>query len=195
MKAILGTKQDMTRVFKEEKSIPCTVIDVSNCFVSRKQENAFELGIGEKRKANKAMEGIYKEAKKVPSIKKFFKGKFEPELNAGDEVNPLSTFDIGDKVTITGTSKGKGFQGVVKRWRFAGGPRTHGQSDRLRAPGSIGAGTTPGRVWKGKKMGGRMGGDTITIKNVEILDIKDKLLLLSGPIPGAKGKVIAIYKE
>ena len=116
-------------------------------------------------------------------------------MKVGDEVNPSSTFDIGDKVTITGTSKGKGFQGVVKRWKFAGGPRTHGQSDRLRAPGSIGAGTTPGRVWKGKKMGGRMGGDTITIKGVEVLDIKDNFLVLSGPIPGAKGKVIAIYKE
>lgn len=195
MKAILGTKQDMTRVFKEEKSVPCTIVDVSKCFVSRKQENGFELGIGEKKQANKAMKGIYKEAKKVPFEKKFFKGEFEPELKVGDEVDPSSAFDIGDKVTITGTSKGKGFQGVVKRWKFAGGPRTHGQSDRLRAPGSIGAGTTPGRVWKGKKMGGKMGGDTITIKGVEVLDIKDNFLVLSGPIPGAKGKVIAIYKE
>jgi large subunit ribosomal protein L3 len=195
MKAILGTKQDMTRVFKEEKSVPCTIIDVSNCYISKKDENGFELGIGENKKANKALKGNYKEAKKVPSEKKFFKGEFEHDLNIGDEINPSSTFDIGDKVTITGTSKGKGFQGVVKRWGFHGGPRTHGQSDRLRAPGSIGAGTDPGRVWKGKKMGGRMGGDTITLKNIEILDIKDNFLVLSGPIPGAKGKVIAIYTE
>jgi len=195
MKAILGIKQDMTRIFKEEKSIPCTIVDVSNCFLSRKQENGFELGIGEKRKAKKSLTGIYKKAKKVPSRSNFFKGNFEPELKEGDTINPSSTFDIGDRVTITGTSKGKGFQGVVKRWGFAGGPRTHGQSDRLRAPGSIGAGTDPGRVWKGKKMGGRMGGDTVTIKGVEILNIKDNLLVLSGPIPGAKGKLVAIFRE
>ena len=195
MKAILGIKKDMTRIFKEEKSVPCTIIDVSNCFLSRKQENGFELGIGEKRKAIKSMQGIYKEAKKVPSRSKFFKGKFEPELKVGDTINPASAFDVGDKVTITGISKGKGFQGVVKRWGFAGGPRTHGQSDRLRAPGSIGAGTDPGRVWKGKKMGGRMGGDTVTIKGVEVLDIKDNLMVLSGPIPGAKGKLVAIFRE
>lgn len=195
MKAILGTKQEMTRVFKEEKSIPCTIIDVSNCFVSRKQENGFELGIGEMKKANKALKGSYKDAKKVPSKKKFFKGKFEPELNIGDEVNPSSTFDIGDKVIVTGISKGKGFQGVVKRWRFAGGPKTHGQSNKLRSPGAIGAGTDPGRIFKGKRMGGRMGSDTITVKGIEVLDIKDNFLVLSGPIPGAKGKVVVIYKE
>lgn len=195
MKAILGTKQDMTRVFREEKSIPCTIIDVSKCFVSRKRENGFELGIGEMRKANKAMKGIYKDAKKVPSEKQFFKGDFEPELNIGDEINPSSTFDIGDKVTVTGISKGKGFQGVVKRYRFSGGPKTHGQSNKWRAPGSIGAGTDPGRVVKGKRMAGRMGGDTVTVKGIEILDIKDNYLVLSGPIPGAKGKVIAVYKE
>jgi len=195
MKAILGTKQDMTRIFKEEKSVPCTIVDVSNCFVSRKQENGFELGIGENKKAKSALKGNYKDAKKVPSMKKFFKGAFEPELNIGDEVNPSSAFDIGDKVTVTGISKGKGFQGVVKRWRFSGGPKTHGQSDRLRAPGSIGAGTDPGRVLKGKRMGGRMGSDKVTINGVEVLDIKDNLLVLSGPIPGAKGKLIAVYKE
>lgn len=185
----------MTRVFKEEKSVPCTVVDVSNCFVSRKQENGIELGIGENKKAKSALKGNYKDAKKVPAMKKFFKGNFEPELNTGDVINPESSFDIGDKVVVTGISKGKGFQGVVKRWGFAGGPKTHGQSNKLRAPGSIGAGTTPGRVLKGKRMAGRMGGDTVTIKGVEILDIKENLLVLSGPIPGAKGKLIAVYKE
>jgi large subunit ribosomal protein L3 len=195
MKAIIGTKKDMTRVFKEEKSIPCTIVDVSNCFMSKKDEKGFELGIGEKKNATKALKGNYKEAKKVPFRKKFFAGEFEPELKVGDEINPESAFDIGDKVTVTGISKGKGFQGVVKRWGFHGGPRTHGQSDRLRAPGSIGAGTDPGRVWKGKKMGGRMGGDTVTLKGIEVLDIKDNLLVLSGPMPGVKGGLITIYKE
>ena len=195
MKAIIGTKQDMTRVFKEEKSVPCTIVDVSNCFMSRKQENGFELGLGEKKHPNRALTGSYKGAKRVPSMKKFFSGTFEPELNIGDEINPSAAFDIGDKVTVTGISKGKGFQGVVKRWGFAGGQRTHGQSDRQRAPGSIGAGTDPGRVWKGKKMGGRMGSDTVTLKGIEVLNIKDNLLVLSGPIPGSKGKLVAIFKE
>ncbi len=195
MKAILGTKQDMTMVFRGEKSIPCTVVDVSKCFVSKKQENGFELGIGEMRKANRSLKGMYKDANKVPEEKRFFKGNFEPELNVGDGINPSSAFDIGDKVVVTGISKGKGFQGVVKRYKFAGGPKTHGQSDRLRAPGAIAAGTDPGRIFKGKRMAGRMGGDTVTIKGVEVLDIKDSFLVLSGPIPGAKGKVIAIYKE
>jgi len=92
-------------------------------------------------------------------------------------------------------SKGKGFAGVVKRWGFAGGPKTHGQSDRHRAPGSIGAGTTPGRVLKGKKMAGRKGGDTVTLLNKEIVDIKDNYILVSGPVPGSNGDLVAIYSE
>lgn len=103
---------------------------------------------------------------------------------------------VGDKVKITGISKGKGFAGVVKRWKFAGGPRTHGQSDRERAPGSIGQTTTPGRVYKGKKMAGRMGGKKVTIKGLKVVEIKpeEKLLVVKGLIPGNKGSFVRVSK-
>lgn len=105
------------------------------------------------------------------------------------------TFVIGDTVTLSGVSKGKGFAGVVKRYKFKGGPRTHGQSDRLRAPGSIGAGASPGRVFKGTRMGGRMGTDIVTIKGKKIVDIKENYILISGPVPGSNGDLIAIFTE
>jgi len=103
---------------------------------------------------------------------------------------------VGDKVKVTGTSKGKGFAGVVKRWHFAGGPRTHGQSDRERAPGSIGQTTTPGRVYKGKKMAGRMGGKKVTVKGLKVVEVKpeEKLLVIKGLIPGNKGGLVKINK-
>lgn len=103
---------------------------------------------------------------------------------------------IGDKVKVTGISKGKGFAGVVKRWKFAGGPRTHGQSDRERAPGSIGQTTTPGRVYKGKKMAGRMGGKRITIKGLKVVEIKpeENILVVKGLVPGNKGGMLKISK-
>ena len=192
MKALLGTKKGMTRIFKEDKVIPVTVVEVKDCVLSNKEEKGFELGLGETKKPNKAITGKYKEVKKVPQNRQYFRG--ETELNVGDKIE-ASTLEAGEKVTIMGVSKGKGFQGVVKRWGFKGGQRTHGQSDRLRAPGSIGAGTDPGRVFKGKKMGGRMGSDTVTIKNKEIVDVKDEYLLISGPLPGSNGDLIAIYTE
>lgn len=103
---------------------------------------------------------------------------------------------VGDKVKITGISKGKGFAGVIKRWKFAGGPRTHGQSDRERAPGSIGQSTTPGRVYKGKHMAGRMGGKQVTVKNLKVMEIKpeEKLLILKGLVPGNKKGKLKISK-
>lgn len=104
---------------------------------------------------------------------------------------------VGDQLKVTGNSKGKGFAGVVKRWHFAGGPRTHGQSDRERAPGSIGQTTTPGRVYKGKHMAGRLGGKKVTIKGLKILEIKpeEKLLIVSGLVPGRKGGILKITKQ
>src|SRR3990167_3061003 len=107
-------------------------------------------------------------------------------LSVGDVVGISDVIKEGDSVEVSGVSKGKGFAGVVKRWKFAGGPKTHGQSDRLRAPGSIGQGTTPGRVYKGKKMAGRMGGNTVSIKNIKVVavDAEKNELHLSGPVPG-----------
>ena len=114
----------------------------------------------------------------------------------GDSITPAQVLEAGDLVSVSGVSKGKGFQGVVKRWGFKGGPRTHGQSDRLRAPGSIGQGTTPGRVWKGKKMAGRMGSDQQTVKNLTVLKVDETTgeLSLSGPVPGTAGTLLMITK-
>lgn len=194
MKALIGIKKGMTRVIKDEKIVPVTVLDVSGCVLSNKEAMGFELGLGESKKSSKALAGKYKELKKIPLFRKYFKGDLSEEVKIGDEIK-VDTFTVGEKVTVTGTSKGKGFAGVVKRWGFGGGPRTRGQSDRLRAPGSIGAGTDPGRVLKGKKMGGRAGQDTVTIKDKEIIDIKENYILISGPVPGPKGQVVSIFIE
>lgn len=194
MKALIGIKKGMTRVFKDDKVVPVTIVDTQGCVLSNIEPKGFELGIGEKKNPNKAMQGKYKDVKKVPSLRKYFKGSLSEEHKVGQEIKS-EIFSVGDKVSVSGVSKGKGFAGVVKRWGFSGGPKTHGQSDRLRAPGSIGAGTDPGRVLKGKKMGGRMGQDNVTLKEKEILGIEDNLVLIAGPIPGSKGDMVAIYEE
>ncbi|KKP78125.1 MAG: 50S ribosomal protein L3 [candidate division WS6 bacterium GW2011_GWF1_35_23] len=194
MKALIGIKKGMTRVVKGDNIVPVTVLDVTGCILSKKEAMGFELGLGEKKKSTKALAGKYKEAKRIPLFRKYFKGDLGEEVKIGDEIKTES-FTVGEKVTVTGISKGKGFEGVVKRWGFKGGQRTRGQSDRLRAPGSIGAGTDPGRVLKGKKMGGRMGQDTVTIKDKEIIDIKENYILISGPVPGPKGQVVSIFTE
>ncbi|MCL4392852.1 50S ribosomal protein L3 [Patescibacteria group bacterium] len=197
MKAILGLKQDMTQLFSEEgKVVPVTLVDTTDCFVCgiRDKEkdgyNATILGLKKKRKPLKLENAKYRDSfvpmyvKEVPFIDD---RKIKDKLDA-------NMFDIGEKVVITGISKGKGFAGVVKRWNFAGGPRTHGQSNKERHGGSIGAGTTPGRVYKGKKMGGRMGGDTKTVK-MKVIDIKDNIIALKGAIPGGRGSLVVIKGE
>ncbi len=194
MKAILGIKKGMTRVFQGEKVIPVTVIDISGCKVAKKEDGSIELGLGERKKATKAIQGQYKELGFVPKFTKKFKGNFEEDLNVGSDVT-ANVFNEGDAVALSGVSKGKGFAGVVKRWGFKGGPRTHGQSDRLRAPGSIGAGADPGRVFKGTRMGGRMGSENITVKNKKVVGIKDNYVLISGPVPGSNGDLVAIFSE
>lgn len=194
MKALIGIKKGMTRVFVDDKVVPVTVVDTAGCILSFMEPKGFELGVGEKRKPTKAMVGKYAVTKKVPEERSYFKGSLDGEVEIGSEIK-AETFSVGDKVVVRGVSKGKGFTGVVKRHGFKGGPKTHGQSDRHRAPGSIGAGTDPGRVLKGKKMAGRMGQDTITMLDREIVDIKDSLLLIKGPIPGSKGDLVAIYTK
>ncbi len=194
MKALIGIKKGMTRVFVDDKVVPVTVVDVSDCILSFIEPKGFELGLGEKKKPSKAMVGKYANAKRVPAQTSYFKGDLDGEVEIGSEIKS-EIFSSGDKVVVRGVSKGKGFAGVVKRHGFAGGPKTHGQSDRHRAPGSIGAGTTPGRVLKGKKMAGRMGQDTITMANREVVEVKDNLILIKGPIPGSRGDLVAIYTK
>ena len=194
MKAILGIKKGMTRIFDGEKSTPVTVIDVSGCKISKLGKGEVELGLGQKKKNSKSLLGQYKDLGFVPKYKKAFKVEVCEDMKIGNEITS-EIFTKGDVITLTGVSKGKGFAGVVKRWGFKGGPRTHGQSDRLRAPGSIGAGADPGRVFKGTRMGGRMGSDKVTIKNKRIVDIKENYMLVSGPVPGSNGDLVAIFSE
>ncbi len=194
MKAILGIKKGMTRVFEGDRAVPVTVVDVSGCKVARVIKDEIVLGLGSKKKGTKAELGKYKDLGYTPMHKWVLKGELPEGLKIGSDIVP-ETFKLGDKVTVSSTSKGKGFAGVVKRHGFKGGPRTHGQSDRLRAPGSIGAGTDPGRVWKGTRMGGRMGSEKVTIKNKKVVGIKDTYLLISGPIPGSNGDLVKIFEE
>ena len=195
MKAILGIKKGMARIFVDDRVVPVTLVDVTGCKVANiRKDGKVELGLGNKKKGTKAQLGQYKELGYVPMYKWVVESELPEGFKAGSEL-VAETFNEGDTVTVTGISKGKGFQGVVKRHGFKGGPRTHGQSDRLRAPGAIGARTTPGRVYKGKRMAGRMGHDTVTIKNKRIVGIKENILLISGPLPGSNGDLVKIYTE
>lgn len=194
MKAILGIKKGMTRVFEKDRAIPVTFVDVAGCKIANVKGSKIELVLGSKKKGTRAQLGQYKELGYVPMHKWLVEGELPEGLKLGSDL-VAETFNEGDIVTVSGVSKGKGFAGVVKRHGFKGGPRTHGQSDRLRAPGSIGAGADPGRVFKGTRMGGRMGSDKVTIKNKRIIGIKDNHILISGPIPGSNGDLVKIYIE
>jgi large subunit ribosomal protein L3 len=204
---ILGSKGKMSQTFVEGTRVPVTWIKVGPCTVTQVKTThtdgywAVQLGFSEKRIKNvtKPMQGHLKGAmkdKKAPRFLREVRLDKESELKVGDIVKLEDIFVKGDVVSVSGTSKGKGFAGVVKRWKFGGGPKTHGQSDRTRAPGSIGQGTTPGRVLKGKKMAGRMGGDRVTVKNLIVVDIdsENELMAVSGPVPGSTGGLIQVKK-
>jgi len=204
---ILASKRKMGQAFVGDTRVPVTLVVAGPCVVTQIKNYekdgywAVQLGFGEKRIKNvtKPLKGHLKGAitdKKVaPRFLREVPLKDKSDLKVGDQVKVSDVFKKGDLVSVTGTSKGKGFAGVIKRWGFSMGPRTHGQSDRLRAPGSIGA-TTPGRVWKGKKMAGRKGGDTVTVKNLIVVDVYDEKgeLALSGPVPGIPGGLLIIRK-
>ena len=195
----------MTSLFNEEgKNIPCTVIQAGPCSVLqvRTKETdgyvGFQLGFDDKSEKNvgKALTGHFKKAGSTPKAKlvEFHHG-FD-HLKVGDEVK-VNLFAEGEYVDVTGTSKGKGFQGVVKRHNFAGVMQaTHGQHNRLRAPGSIGAGSYPSRVFKGMRMAGRMGGKQVTVQNLQVLrvDQEQNLLVVKGAVPGAKNSYVIIRK-
>lgn len=201
--AILGTKQDMTQLFDEEKKevLPCSIIKTSDCIIAgvrtleKDGYSAVILGLGRKNKPTRPEKMKYKELGYVPGFLKEVRVKSTDGIEIGKTVLP-DTIGPGEKIKITGISKGKGFQGVVKRWGFAGGPKTHGQSDRWRAPGSIGAGTTPGRVWKGKKMPGRMGNESVSLNSEVIkVDSKNGILAVKGSIPGGRHSLLLITKK
>lgn len=200
MLQLIGKKQDMTQVYDDSGNVmPVTIIDIKDNVVVAKKSvdtdgyDAIVLGKGVKLNATKAEKGKY--TKDIPVPESIKESRVTPVADHEVGTNLLKDQDLTNKsVDVTGVSKGKGFQGVVKRWGFAGGPKTHGQSDRLRSPGAIGSGTTPGRVLKGKKMGGRMGGRQVTVENLIIVKhLQDEgIVLVKGAIPGPKNSNVIL---
>jgi large subunit ribosomal protein L3 len=204
MPGIIGRKVGMTSIYSAEgKAMPCTVIEAGPCVVTqlktqdRDGYEATQLGFGDRKEKNtpNALKGHFKKANTTPKAKLVeFKGF--GDLNLGDTVD-VNIFEEGEYVSVVGTSKGKGFQGVVRRHGFGGvGQATHGQHNRLRAPGSIGACSYPARVFKGMRMGGQMGNKRVVMENLEVLKVlADKnLVVVKGSIPGSKGSTVTILK-
>ena len=205
MLGILGKKIGMTNIYDENgKNIPCTIVEASpNVVTQVKTEesdgySAVQIGYGEKKEKNttKSLQGHFKKAKTSPKRKVVELRNFEKEVGLGDNLT-VEDFEEGDFVDVTGTSKGKGFQGVVKRHNFSGvGQGSHGQHNRVRAPGSIGAASDPARVFKGMKMGGQMGNKRVTTTNLKIVKIipEESLLFIKGAIPGHNGSTVLVRK-
>ncbi len=202
IQAIIGKKIGMTQVFTEDGKMkavtaiqagPCKVTQVKN--VAKEGYNAVQLGFGDAKKLNSAEKGHLKELGNFKFLREFRIDDISG-IEVGQQID-ASVFKTTDLVNVTGISKGKGFAGVVKRHHFAGGPKTHGQSDRHRAPGSIGSTTSPGRVWKGLRMAGRMGGERVTAQRPEVFraDPARNLLLVRGAVPGAKKGLLLIEKS
>ena len=205
MSGLIGKKIGMTSVFGADgKNIPCTVIEAGPCVVTqiRTEENdgyaAVQLAYDEKKEKHTSapLMGHFKKANTTPKRKVVeFENDFTKELQLGDSLSVSDVFQDDTWVDVTGISKGKGFQGVVKRHGFAGvGGQTHGQHNRLRAPGSMGASSWPSRVFKGKRLAGRMGGDRVKVLNLKVIKVipENNLILVKGSIPGAKGSYVIV---
>ncbi len=199
---IMGKKLGMTQVFKEDGTMeavtaieagPCTVIQVKT--MDKEGYNAVQFGFGKTKRLKAPQRGHLKGAGEVKYLREFRMDNIEG-TEVGQKVD-VSLFKAGDLVNITGVSKGKGFAGTVKRHHFAGGPKTHGQSDRHRAPGSIGSTTSPGRVYKGLRMAGHMGTVRVTTRNLKVFEANParNLLLIKGAVPGAKNGLLLIRKS
>ena len=208
MSGIIGKKLGMTSVFDSRgRSIGCTVIEAGPCFVTQIKDRdkdgyrAIQLSYDDLKsnKVNKSMKGHFTVSDVSPKKKlvefRNFRKEFDSRVKLGMEVKLEDVFNENEFLDVTSISKGKGFQGVVKRHNFGGvGQNTHGQHNRNRAPGSIGAGSTPSRVFKGMRMGGRMGGDKVTMQNLKILKIdqKDNLIYVGGSVPGSKDTYVVL---
>ena len=201
LQGFLGKKIGMTQIFREDgRVVPVTVIQAGPCVVTQvktKETDGYEavqLGFGDVKRRNKPESGHLKNSRLSQYLREVATDDTS-EFEVGQAIG-VDIFESGEKVDVIGTSKGRGFAGVMKRWNFGGGPRTHGQSDRARAPGSIGRGTTPGKVYKGLKMGGHMGNRRITVKGLEIIEIDTErnLLLVKGGIPGATNSLVQIRR-
>lgn len=202
-KGLIGRKVGMTQVFDEDgAALPVTVIEAGPCYVTQIKTNdsdgysSVQIGF-EEVKPKRLTRGQlgHLERNNLPPLKilREFITKTTDEVEEG-EILKVDVFEKDERVDVVGTSKGRGFAGVVKRYHFAGGPKTHGQSDRWRAPGSLGAGTTPGRVWKGKRGPGRMGNERVTSSNIRVVlvDPERNLIAVDGSVPGPKGGMVVI---
>lgn len=198
---LIGKKLGMTHVYDEAGHfVPVTVVEAGPCSVTQVKGvandgyNAVQIGYGEVRESRLTQPqlGHLGELSPLRHLREF-RMEGEAEVAVGDTVT-ASLLTPGQRLTVTGTSKGKGFAGVMKRHGFHGGKRTHGQSDRERAPGSVGAGTTPGRVFKGTKMGGHMGSERVSVKNVMVVRVEEdrNVVLLKGPVPGHNGSIVLL---
>lgn len=210
MPGIIGKKIGMTSIFDEGgKNIACTLVEAGPCVVTQVKNpdtdgyRAVQLAYGERKEKNtpKSLKGHFAKAKTTPKRKvvefRDFRAEFEDKIVLGNTISLSDVFTENDFLDAVGTSKGKGFQGVVKRHGFGGvGQSTHGQHNRLRAPGAIGACSFPARVFKGLKMAGRMGGDRIKVLNLKVLKVypEKNLVLVSGSIPGAKNSFVILEK-
>ena len=205
MQGIIGKKVGMTSIFSVEgKNIPCTVIEAGPCVVTQLKTvekdgyEAVQLAFDEKKekRTTKAMKGHFAKAGTTPKKRLVEFKDFGKEVTLG-EVIDVNIFIEGEYCDVSGTSKGKGFQGVVKRHGFGGvNDKTHGQHNRLRAPGSLGACSTPSIVFKGMRMGGRMGGDSVKVTSLRVLKVipESNLLIVKGSVPGAKGSYLIIER-
>jgi large subunit ribosomal protein L3 len=206
VKGIIGKKVGMTRIFDQAgNSVPVTVIEAGPCPIVQLKSNSesgyygVQLGFGEKRKTlfTKSELGHFAKAKLEPKrfLREIRSEKTEG-FSVGEEVK-VDIFKPGQRVNVTGVSKGLGFQGGVRRHHFAGGPKSHGQSDRLRAPGSVGASSFPSRTFKGQRMAGRMGGTRVTVKNLRVVEVdpQKNILVLEGAVPGKNNSLLTIKKK
>ncbi len=199
VEGLLGRKLGMLQVFDDEGQFRgATAIQVGPCWVTQIRTgekdgySAVQLGFHEKKKLTKPAAG-HLAASGAPNLRHLAEFRASGELNLGDQIG-VEIFEQGQLVDVTGDSKGRGFQGGVKRHHFRGGPKTHGQSDRHRAPGSIGAGTTPGRVFKGTRMAGHMGAARTTVRNLEIVGRNEErgVIFVAGTVPGPNGGLVRV---
>ena len=201
IQGMLGKKIGMSQIFREDgRVVPVTVVQAGPCTITQIKTTvkdgyeAAQVGYAQVRRLNKPLRGHLGSTGLFRYLRELPVNSLE-ELHVGQEIN-VNLFQAGEKVDVMGKSKGRGFQGAMKRHGFHGGPRTHGQSDRARAPGSIGANTYPARVLKGKKMAGHMGDTRLTVKNLEVVEVDAdrNLLLLKGGLPGAPNGLLIIRK-
>ena len=202
LKGLIGKKIGMTQIFDENGMvIPATLIEAGPCYVTQVRNpatdgySAVQLGFGEVSPSRLTGGQLgHLQRSDVPPLRYLREFRIKtPEVNPGDQLT-VDQFTIGDLVDVTGVSKGKGFAGAMKRHNFKGGPMTHGQSDRQRAVGSVGAGTDPGKVWKGKRMPGHMGSERVTQQNLKVVlvDEERNLIAVQGSVPGPKGGLVTI---